>query len=154
MNSSKDSSQQCLLPKWLIWGLIIVSFLGFLDATYLTIAHYSGISLKCTILHGCDIVTTSPYSLIFGIPVALFGGLYYFTILICSILYFDTKHKTILKFMVPLTIAGFLASVWFVYLQFFVINALCQYCMLSAITSTVLFIFGLIINKKLRTHSA
>lgn len=130
-------------PKWLVWGFIIVSFIGFLDASYLTVVHYTGANLICSFLEDCEIVTTSKYSLLFGIPVALLGTLYYLTILIFSLLYFDTKNLILLKIFPALTVFGFLASVWFVYLQIFVIKAICEYCILSAAASTILFIFGL-----------
>lgn len=136
------------LPKWLIWSFIIISFLGFLDSSYLTIAHFTGISLRCTVFSGCNQVTTSPYSLVLGIPVALLGMFYYLTILLTTLFYFDTKKAELPKFIAWLTCLGFAASAWFVYLQIFVIKAICQYCIISAVTSTLLFIFGIIIFKK------
>ena len=132
------------LPKWLVWGFIIISFLGFLDAGYLTVAHYTGADLKCSVVEGCDVVTTSKYSEIFGIPVSLIGMLYYLTVLIGSLLYVDTGNRKIFSFIQPLTILGFLASGYFVYLQLAVIEKICQYCMLSAATSTLLFVLGLL----------
>jgi len=150
-NSSAQPSK--VLPSWLIFSLIGVSFIGFLDASYLTISHYTGAALNCSVLKGCEQVTNSPYSVIFNIPVALLGSLYYLTVLILSILYFDTKNSSILKIIAPFTILGFGASVWFVYLQFFVIKALCQYCMVSALTSTILFVLGLLTYFKTRPSS-
>lgn len=135
------------IPFGLILALIILSFIGFLDAVYLTVAHYSGNALNCSVLKGCDVVTTSKYSLIFGIPVALLGSFYYFIILILALLYLDTKNKSILSLILHITTIGFLMSVWFVYSQFFIIEALCQYCLLSALTSTILFILNIYISK-------
>lgn len=141
-NSSAKLSQP--LPSWLIWGFIIFSFSGFLDATYLTVSHYMGTELNCTILNGCGTVTASEYSLIAGIPVALLGCFFYLTMLIGSLVYLDTRHRFALKLISWLPFTGLAASAWFVYLQFFVIKALCQYCMLSAITSSLLFILAVI----------
>lgn len=136
-----------LLPKWLILGFILVSFLGFLDASYLTINHYSGTTPDCTLIAGCGEVTTSKYATILNIPVALLGMFYYLTVLITSLLYFDTKNSKIIRIFLPLTSVGFLASAWFVAAQIFIIKSICQYCMLSALTSTILFIFGLLTLK-------
>jgi uncharacterized membrane protein len=126
---------------------IIVSFLGFLDATYLTIEHYRGNIPPCTIA-GCEIVLTSGYAKIVGIPVALLGSLYYLTILILSVAYLDLKKIAIIRFASYCTIAGFAASLYFVYLMLFVIKEICQYCLISATTSTILFILGLFIITK------
>lgn len=143
-SSNKPSA---LIPKLLIWGLILVSLAGFLDATYLTAKHYLGTPIPCSILDGCDEVTTSQYSVIAGIPVALLGSLYYLTIFILSVAYADTKKEWFAYVASHLTAVGFLASLWFVYLQFFVLHALCLYCLFSAVTSTILFILGLCIAR-------
>ena len=145
-NSSEMPSTH--LPKWLIWSLIIVSFIGFLDASYLTIAHYTGLALRCSVFNGCDQVTTSPYSVILGIPVALLGVFYYLAILLATLFYFDSRKAWLPKYIAWATNAGLAASVWFVFLQLFVIKAICQYCMISATTSTLLFIFGIMIIKQ------
>jgi uncharacterized membrane protein len=132
----------------------LVSFVGFLDASYLTIAHYTGVSLRCTVFNGCEQVTTSKYSEILGIPVALLGVLYYLTILLTTLFYFDSRKDCLPRYIAWATCAGMSASVWFVFLQVFIIKAICQYCMVSATTSTLLFIFGIIIIKQYgkKTH--
>lgn len=129
------------LPNWLLWGLIIVSFIGFLDATYLTILHYTGADALCSV-GGCNEVLTSEYSKIFGIPMALLGLIYYISVFLLSVFYYESRNTKVLKILSLYTIVGFLASAYFVYLQLFVIGKICQYCMLSATTSTILFIFG------------
>jgi len=156
LSSEKPSK---LLPKWLIWSIIATASIGFMDAMYLTTEHYSGTGIKCVIFKGCDVVANSAYQLMFGFPVALYGVIYYFGILFISLLYLDLgdkKFKNIFKLlsikMLPIyTLVGFLMSVRFVYLQAFVIKAFCTYCLLSALTSTLLFIFGIILFK--RNHS-
>ncbi|MBI4235383.1 vitamin K epoxide reductase family protein [Candidatus Peregrinibacteria bacterium] len=145
-------------PNKIIWGIIALSFVGLLDATYLTVSHYSGAQLSCSLTTGCNTVTTSIYSQIFGIPVALLGLIFYFTVLFLSLLYFDlqkpdapgipasgmAKGKAILKIIAPLSGLAFLSSAYFMYVQFFVIKALCQYCILSALLSTTIFILSLV----------
>lgn len=123
---------------------LIISFIGFLDATYLTIEHYRGSIPPCTIA-GCEVVLTSEQSKIFGIPVALLGSLYYLTLLTLSFTALNRKKESIIKLASKLTPIGFLASLYFVYLQLFVLKAICQYCMISAGTSTALFIIGMYI---------
>ncbi|MEK7590145.1 MAG: vitamin K epoxide reductase family protein [Patescibacteria group bacterium] len=135
-----------LLTKLAI-ALLIISFIGFLDATYLTVQHYRGLPPECSIVEGCEEVVTSKYAVMFGVPVALLGGIYYLTIFILSIIYLDSKNKSIIKLAALLTAAGLIASIGFVYLQLFVIKAICVYCMFSAATSTTLFVLGLYILK-------
>lgn len=129
-------------PKILAGTAVGLGILGFVDATYLTIAHYTGMTLLCTIVHGCDTATKSAYAVLYGIPVALFGMLYYFTIVALGIAYFDTKKTLFLSILSSFTVLGLLASIWFVFLQIVVIKALCLYCMISATTSSLLFLLG------------
>lgn len=136
------------IPDWLTISFLVISAAGFADATYLTAKHFLGSPVTCSILQGCEQVTTSQYALILGIPVALLGSLYYLTLLILTGLYFQTKHRFLFLTANLITIAGFLASLRFVYLQIFVIKALCIFCMGSAITSTILFVLTLIALKK------
>jgi len=131
----------------LIWGLIAFAFIGFLDTSYLTVSHYSGTDVNCSIAQGCNEVLSSSYSVIFGVPMALLGLLYYITILVLSLLYLDTHKVKILKVIAVLTALAFLFSGWLVYLQLFVIKEICQYCMISAINSVVLVILSLLAIK-------
>ncbi|WKZ26421.1 MAG: vitamin K epoxide reductase family protein [Candidatus Paceibacterota bacterium] len=128
---------------------LVVGVIGFLDATYLTVEHYRGNIPPCTI-QGCEVVLTSEQSKIFGVPVALLGALYYLVILILSVSFLDGKKEGVIRFASRLTFLGFIASVYFVYLQFFVIGEICQYCMISAGTSTLLFVLGIYILIKTR----
>jgi len=134
--------------RWYPFTILGVSILGFIDATYLTIQHYTQFTLPCTITHGCDLVTKSEYSSIMGVPVALLGALYYLAIFLGVYIILETKKYDYLRFVAIATTGGFLFSAWFVYLQFFVIHAICQYCMLSAITSTTMFAASIVYFSK------
>ncbi len=136
------------VPKEIAIAFLVVSFLGFLDAAYLTIEHYRGAIPPCTFLQGCEKVTTSEYSVVFGVPVALGGSLFYFAVFVLSILFLQTKRENFLIWAAKITIFGLLASFWFLYLQFFVIGAICIYCMFSVVTSTTLFVLGVVAQKR------
>ncbi len=129
--------------KKLNWAFIAVSFSGFMNALYLSIERLRGIPMTCTLLEGCEKVNSSTYATIVNIPVAYIGVAYYLLIFALG-LWFLAKEDHRLVFLASLlTIMGALVSAWFVYLQLFVIKAICVYCMISAITSTLLFIFGM-----------
>ena len=130
-----------------VWFLT-VSSLGFLDALYLAITHYLGTNLNCFILKGCDVVTTSYYATLLGVPVALLGTIYYLFILLLSIVALDIESKRVLYIVARIVPLGFLASLWFIFAQVFLIKSLCIYCIFSAITSTALFIIGFIYLRK------
>ena len=124
---------------------IVVSFLGFLDASYLTIKHFRGEVAPCSLLEGCEVVTTSKYSTIGDIPISLFGAMFYISVLAAAFFYLDTKSTKAIKSIPLLTLTGFIVSAVLVYLQIFVLKAICVYCMFSALTSTLLFVIGILI---------
>lgn len=141
------------IPKWLIATLITVAFLGFLDATYLSAQGLGGLVPPCT-TGGCETVTTSVYSRIFGIPVAIPGALYYLAFLVLMILYIDLKKEIFLKSAIGISFAGLGAAIWFTSLQVFVIKAYCPFCLFSAATSTVIFVLSMVAWKKLRSQQS
>mgnify|MGYP001619699772 CR=1 FL=1 len=151
-----SATMQKTLPKWFILVFLAVAVIGLADATYLAASHYLEKPVVCGFLEGCDIVLESPYSTAFGLPVALWGLFYYLLILILAEIYLLKKDIFWIKAAAILSPFGFLASLWFVYLQLFVIKAVCLYCMVSATASAVLFILALYIffgpNKSARAE--
>src|SRR3989344_3155909 len=87
------------------------------------------------------------------LAVSALGFLYYLTLLILSIAYLDSKKNATIRLASYFTIAGFTASLYFVYLMLFVIKEICQYCLVSATTSTLLFIAGMYLIIKTRHGS-
>ena len=140
--------------KWLPIAMLIVALTGFADATYLTIKHYEGAIPPCSVVAGCESVLTSKYSTFFGVPVAFFGALYYVTIGTLMFLYLDSRNAKHLIRGAKGTGIGVLASGWFVYAQLGILDAICLYCMGSAITSTLLFLLGIGVFITLRKEKA
>lgn len=122
--------------------MLVVSLVGFIDAAYLTAEHYAGSTPSCFLVEGCDVVTTSAYAVVFGVPVALLGALYYLSIFVLSVAYLDSHRDWMLKLSSGATATGFLVSVYLVSVQVFILQQICIYCMASAFTSTTLFAIG------------
>lgn len=142
-NSSIRSSRE--IPRRIVLIFIGLGFLGFLDSLYLTIEHYLGAEVVCTIVEGCNEVLQSKYAIIFGIPLSLVGVGYYTAVILLSFAFLDTKAIFFMRAMGILTSFGFLFSIVFVSLQQFVLHAYCIYCLGSALISTILFLFSAIL---------
>lgn len=119
--------------------LLACSLFGFVDATYLTVSHYTNFQLPCAIFTGCETVTNSAYSVMGGVPVALLGVLFYLFIILAVVSHLLYRHRYIPYLLVYVSFAAFLFSLYFLSLQIWVINAICFYCVMSAITSTIIF---------------
>lgn len=154
MTNSKTPLNKLLVSpakKAVLVGLF--SFLGLIDASYLAAKHYTGTIPPCAIVKGCEAVTTSQYATIGlpavegGISVALLGAIYYLAVLIISIAIIDTGSAGLKKFLAKFSLLGLLASIWFISLQLFVIKALCLYCLVSAFSSTAIFITAFFLKK-------
>lgn len=111
-----------------------------MDASYLTTNHYLGEKVACSVVAGCEIVLTSKYSEIFGIPVALLGVLYYSAVFILAYVILVSQSEKAFKLLSAIIGVGMLATLYFVGLQLLVIKAICQYCMISAFATTILVI--------------
>src|SRR5215212_1262602 len=119
-------------------AVALVALLGLADAAYLTVEHLSGQSVRCMVVSGCDEVLQSSYSTVAGgVPVAAVGALAYFAAFSLSTLA-AYGYDGARRLLVPLVAVMFAATVWFVYLQAFVIRAYCVYCLLSAAVTTTL----------------
>lgn len=119
--------------------ILLVSFLGFLDSFYLSLQHYRGIAPICLAIEGCESVLTSAYATIGTIPISLFGVIFYLFILFISVWYLDIKNKRLIMPLFFISLSGFLVSLGLVYIQIFVLNEICFYCMISALSSSLIF---------------
>ncbi len=136
--------------KLLLFIILVASIVGFVDASYLAAKYYSGSAVECAILAGCAQVTTSKYAEVAGVSIALVGAIYYFALFVLGILFREKSETRFLVAIIALSGLGFIASVWFTYLQIAVINALCVYCLTSAASTTAIFVSSLFIWRSRR----
>jgi len=134
-------------------AVLLIALLGFADASYLTIEHYKNVIPPCT-TSGCETVLTSSFSTIGGVPVSLLGAIYYLAIAIGAFAYIEGKRHKIFRAALILPIIGFAVSVVLVSIMGFVIHAWCQYCLVSATLSTILFVLTLLIWNAAKKNAA
>lgn len=108
-----------------------LGILGLADSAYLSYSRFFGGEVACVVTRGCATVAESEYSVFLGVPLAYIGVMYYVTIL--TLLYLHRYQELLL-----LTIVGAAMSLYFIYIQAFVIGAFCIYCLFSAGLSFVL----------------
>jgi uncharacterized membrane protein len=129
----------------------LVALVGLADSIYLTVHHFTAAPVPCTLTGGCEMVLTSSWAEIYGVPLAAFGAAAYFTAFSLAVLaaYGDRRMWSLFG-IVAAGMAGF--SLYLVYLQAFVIKAFCQFCLISAgssITLFVIFILYLLMGRKI-----
>jgi uncharacterized membrane protein len=113
-----------------------VASFGVGVATYIAIADSGGGSPVCIAGgNGCETVANSTYSHLLGVNIAVFGIVGYVLLLAASLLRGDGARMAGFGF----SLIGFGYSVYLTYLELFKIEAICQWCVASAVLMTVLF---------------
>ena len=126
---------------WLVAGVATV---GLVLAGYLTITKLTRASaLFCEAGTGCDIIQASPYALFLGVPTALWGAAVYAAIGTVALV--GLSQRWWLRAFL-LAVSGVAFSAYLTYLSFFVIRAVCAYCLASAAIAVALF--GLLLARR------
>ena len=123
-------------------AVAIFAVVGLSDATYLTVQALTGETLSCGGSPDCFRVLGSSYAKLKGIPVALIGALAYFsTFTFATFAAFGYARAR--KFLALIVGMMFLATLWLLYVQAFLLHAYCRYCLFSA--AITFLIAGLLI---------
>ena len=132
---------------WLRWISLALAVAGALDSVYLTwikLAHAR--AAFCQVGGGCDIVNSSPYSEVNGIPVAVFGFLMYAAL--AAVLALETRLAILQSYgrlaVFGLALTGTLYSAYLTYLELAVIHAVCPYCVVSAVLVAALLVLAVV----------
>jgi uncharacterized membrane protein len=128
--------------------ILILAFFGLADSIYLAQHALNGTPLLCTIqsFSDCNTVVTSSYSRIFGIPIAELGVLFYSIMFVLAALELVMYDQFLRRVLQAFSLVGILASLYFMFVQTFVIRAFCVYCLASAFIALLIFIFASMIE--------
>jgi len=108
-----------------------ISLAGLADATYLTVQSLTGETLVCGGSADCFRVLGSVYARIAGIPVASFGIVGYFgAFSLATFAAFGYARAR--KLFALIVWAMFTVTLWFLFVQAFMLHAFCRYCLFSA----------------------
>lgn len=122
-------------PDWIV---VALALLGLGVAGYLTALKLGGNqAFLCRDGSACDIVQASRYSLLAGVPTALWGAALYLAIAAVS-----AVPRTVRRWQAAFMLAsGAVAfSLYLTYLAIFVIGATCLYCLASGVIAVALLV--------------
>src|SRR5215467_8892438 len=113
-------------PDWIV---VVLALVGLGIAGYLTALKLGGNqAFLCRDGSGCDMVQASRYSLLAGVPTAMWGAAVYLAIAVLSAMP-RTPRRWQGAFMLACGAVAF--SIYLTYLSIFVIGATCPYCLAS-----------------------
>lgn len=140
-------------PIWR-WTAIGLAILGLLDSLYLSWVKLTGATATCSGIGDCEAVNNSRYAEIYGVPVALLGaGLYGIMLaLLIAEGRLPDRREAIHFALFGMSLGGVLFSAYLTYLEIAVIQAICPYCVVSAIILVALL--GISVIRLREPHEA
>ena len=126
-----------LMKKSAFWMIVLCAITGIGIMSYLTYIHYAQSKSFCDISQevSCDVVTTSIYSEIFGIPVSVLGLLFFAAVLFLVIKRRDKAFQTL--FIV--TLFALIPSLYLSLTELIFINSICILCETSKVLMLIIF---------------
>lgn len=138
-----EQSRQHVVPKWLQWLGVVLALAGAGVSFYLTIAHYTtSVVLACpeNSIVNCAKVTTSLYSKVFGVPLALLGLLFFIAMVPVQLpIFWQMTQKWLIWGRLAFAGSGVLMIFWLIYVELFKLNAICLYCTAVHVITIALF---------------
>ena len=124
-----------------VLAIALIAFLGMMDTFYISIKR-GGPPVACHVTKGCNDVLTSKYSTLAGIPLSWFGLAFYLAVFSCAV--FDLSGAASWAHLIfwP-ALSAFVISLSLVGVQAFILHAFCEYCLISALFSTLIFLLSI-----------
>lgn len=119
------------------FAALLGALLGAGVSAYLAYVHYSGASLACpTSGHGCELVQSSRYAQVVGVPMGVVGLVGYAVMFVCTLLRGEAARVA----AVAIAASGFLFSAYLAVMEYVVIDAFCGWCAISKLAITLCLI--------------
>lgn len=128
-----------LAAVWL-WIPVALSGAGVAISGYLVSKRFTGGALACSRWAKCDTVNNSMYSAIYGVPVSVIGLLGYLVLLGLAVAALSSAvpRRRLVALSLLLALGGVGFSIYLTYVEIYLIQALCSWCVASAIVITLL----------------
>lgn len=144
-------------PRWLVVSSFVLTIAGTAVSGYLTLDHYTSLApLACpeNATINCVKVTTSSYSTLHGVPVALLGLLYYVVMLVlCSPWMWRAQQARLVQVRIGGATLGVAFILYLIWAELFQINAICLWC--TSVHLITIVLFGvLVVGQSLSSASA
>jgi len=118
----------------------LLSIAGVSVAAYLTVVHYAHQPIACSSIGDCELVNSSKYADLAGVPVALLGVLSYVAIFLFVAVALIRHFDELILAAWGVAFAGFAFSMYLTYVELRVLDAICVYCVASAAIMTATFV--------------
>lgn len=133
-----------VVPRWVAPFTTALTLAGTAVSAYLTIDHYSDSDLLVCSDTGtvnCGAVTTSAQSMLFGIPVALLGLLWFAgMVVLCLPIAWRAGSRVVHLARAAGAVAGMGFVLWLIYAELIIVGAICLWCTVAHVLAFALFV--------------
>lgn len=141
--ASAPAAQGWAPPRWVSPASLLLAVVGLSVSTYLTVAHYgTGVALACpdTGVINCEKVTTSPQSVIAGVPVAVLGLVFFGSMVLMNVpRAWRCPSLQVRVARAGLATTGVAFAMYLVYTELFTLHAICLWCTSAHVIAFLLF---------------
>ena len=120
---------------------------GIFLALYLLLYKLGMIGALTCSIGSCETVNTSKWATFLGLPVAGWGVAFYMGMFVLAMVSTQDRFassSTVGALLVGVTATGLVFSTYLTWLELFVIRAICQWCVVSAVIVLVMFVITVI----------
>ncbi len=125
--------------------MIGLAVFGLAVSSYLLTVHWGWWTAVCLGVGNCEVVNTSRWSELLGIPVALLGGLTYISLIVLGVAIMREiygEYARLLRLFIG--VVGVAFSAYLTYIELYVLYEICPWCVMSAITITLILVLSFI----------
>lgn len=130
-------------------AIAILSILGLGESCYLTALHYAGVAPVCPTgvkIFNCGAVVTSPESVLFGIPVPIYGLLFFTGMfLLARPQAWGALSNFAIKFRFGSVVVGVCFVIYLLQAELFEVHEICLWC--SGVHLITFVIFALVVTE-------
>jgi len=141
--TANSTEPRYLLRSTLLAAIALLAVGGIAVSSYLAYGSIGDESLFCELGHGCDTVQASEYSVVLGVPVAVWGALLYLAVLAAAVAGLSrasSLREPASLALFGMGLAGTLYSGYLAWVELYRIESVCMWCTISAIIVTAILI--------------
>ena len=141
--AAKSTEPRYSLRPILLAMIALLAIGGVAVSSYLAYGSIGDRSLFCELGHGCDTVQASEYSVVLGVPIAVWGALLYLAILataVAGLSRASSLREPASLALFGMSLAGTLYSGYLAWVELYRIESVCMWCTISAIIVTAILI--------------
>ena len=131
-------------------SIFVLGVCGFWVAKHIRDHKTKNTPLVCMVGFDCHTVVHSDYSRFFGMPVEIFGMIYYALISLSYLLFIlvpnipNNMQIDLGGILALISLTAFLFSVYLILVQIFILKKGCSWCIVSALISALIFVLTMI----------